>query len=429
MYWSYIPITAGILLLIWSFRRNDFALSYASMLPGATLYFVAPGLLVADEYKLFPEATRAVACLYVTACLVLGVWGWTRPFNWVGRLFPTARSFPPVQSIASYCIGAILFSAYFEYKLRGVDVELLEQTQWSGPHVIYRFLTQPGYLSTGVAAVSFAVTRRPLFAILAVVAASIYLLPPVLGGKRDEIVEAAAIAAVCWTIVWNRPIPRTFVIAFGVFCALLFSAIGIYRTVAKSEGVAQGLQQALSSQRLKDIPPERRYVETNNYLAIVESMLQGRPPTLGLWYWNGLVHRYVPGQLIGTEVKELLQFENASVSREEIREMGVRSTIGATTTGFSDTIQAFWFLGPFIFYITGRYLSAIYHLACHGSPLCLFIYSHLLVKSGVAVTHSTMSLICASINACIFLAVAMAVVDIVYARGIVSGTHSRITHP
>lgn len=405
MYWSYITIAVGLLVLWRSFQRSDYAFSYPTMLAGATLYFVAPGLHTADEYKLFPESTRAVASLYVAACLLCGVWGWSRPFQRLERYLASDLGFPSARPLAMYCIGAIVFSSFFAWKLRGVDTELLDQTQWSGPHVIYHFFTQPGYFTTSVAAIAFAVTRRPIFAVLALTACAMYMLPPVLRGKRDEIVEAGIIAAMCWSLVARRPIPRTFVLGAGLLLGILFSSIGIYRSVSKNEGVVQGVQQAIFSRRVNEIPPEHRYGEANNYIAVIEEVVQGRVPNFGLAYWNGIVFRYVPGQLTGHDFKQTLQFDIPIVTRDEIREKGIRSITGTTMTGFSDTIQAFSLLGPFVFYFIGCYLSAIFNRASRGSSVCMFAYSHLLVMSGVAVTHSTMHLICASLNVFMFMVI------------------------
>lgn len=406
MSWAMIPLAVAVSILIWSFRRADFIFSYPTMMVGATAYFVIPGLIHMDQHELFEDSTRMAAAIYVSACMIAAARGWLNPMDGLMRALPIHTTFPAVKPLAIYCGGAILFSSYFAWKLRGVDIELLQQTQWSGPHVIYLFLTKPGYFITSVAAVAFAVTRKKIFAVLAVVAGMMYLLPPVLGGKRDEVVEAGMIFAVCWEMVWRRRIPKVAVVAVGVFLALVFSAIGDYRRAYRSEGVTQGIVSAFESVADPQLAPSDRYKEVGNFLGVMELTLAGnKQPNFGLAYWNQLVFSYVPGQIIGHDIKQAMQFEGLEASREDVIEVGAQASTGTTFTGFSDTLQAFWFAGLFVFYLIGRFLRTMYLLANKGQAIYLFAYAHLLVMSGVGVTHSTFFFVTAIINLTIFVGI------------------------
>lgn len=401
MFWSFLPLVVAIGILIWSYSRKDFMFSYATMMPGATLYFVVPGLISAEKFKLFPPTTMAVASIYVTLCLLCAVFGWMHTFSSVRRLFSAKLPFPSHKALLNYCIGALLFSAFFVYKLRGVDSELLAQSQWSGPQTIYYMLTTPGYFVAAVAPIAYVITKRRVFLICAIVAFCAYLLPPILGGKRNEIIEAGVILAVCWGLILRKPLPKPLILGAGAFCAVLFSSIGTYRSVSKESGAVAGIMRAVSSEAREvesSQTPEFRYVEVNNYLAVMDCYLVGRWPNFGASYWNALVHGYIPGQIIGEEVKRSMQIRYDPVSRSEVMAKGMPSTAGSTFTGFSDTLQAFLALGPLIFYLTGRFLRSVFLQAARGSAPALFSYSHLLVMSGVAVTHSTNYLMTAGIN-------------------------------
>lgn len=401
MFWSFLPLFTAVAILIWSYSRKDFIFSYATMMPAVTLYFLVPGLISAEKYKLFPPLTLAVASIYPSLCMLGAFFGWRQPLSPVRRLFSEKLPFPKPKPLLMYCVGALLFSAYFAYKLRGVDVELLAQSQWSGVQTIYYTLTTPGYFIAAVAPIAYFMTRKKLFAVCGLVAFGWYLAPPILDGKRNEIIEAGLIALICWGVVLRKPIPKSLVIVAGVFCAALFSVIGAYRTAAKESGAIAGLKNAFSAETREieeNQAPEFRYVEVNNYLAIVDCYLEGRWPNGGLSYWNALVHRYVPGQIIGERTKKALQVEYDTVSRIEIMNKGMPSTVGSTFTGFSDTFQAFLMFGPFVFYLSGRFLRSVFLQATRGSAPALFCYAHLLVMSGVSITHSTNYLMTACIN-------------------------------
>jgi hypothetical protein len=401
MFWSFLPLLTASAILIWSYSRKDFIFSYATMMPAATLYFVVPGLISAEKFKLFPTTTMAVASIYVTLCLGASMLGWTHTFGSVRRLFSEKRPFPKSSSLLTYCCGAMLFSAYFAYKLRGVDSELLAQSQWSGPQTIYFMLTTPGYFIAAVAPIAYLITKKRAFLVCGLIAFGFYLLPPILGGKRNEIIEAGVIAAMCWGLVLRKPIPKPLILAGGAFCAILFSTIGTYRSVAKESGAIAGVMRAVSSEARETEAaqtPEFRYVEVNNYLAVVACYLEGRWPNFGCSYWNALVHGYVPGQIIGENLKRSLQIDHDRVSRGDVMAKGMPSTAGSTFTGFSDTFQAFLLLGPGIFYLTGRFLRSVFLQASRGSAPALFSYSHLLVMSGVSITHSTNYLMTAMVN-------------------------------
>lgn len=410
MVWSIVPLVCSICLLAWSLCRNDYAFSYATLFAGATLYFIIRGLIAADQYELVPEGTRAVASIYVATCVVCVGLGWSRPFVRLQKFFPLSERFPPVEPLVKYCVCALLFSAYFAWKLRNhLEVtdagDLTRDGGWSGPHVIYLFLTQPGYFVTSVAAIAYVVTRKPVFAILAVVAIAVYMLPSVFAGRREKIMEAAILAGLCWTLFSKRPVPRTVLATGGVVLMLLFSSIGIYRSsIRNNVGIVEAARQAVMSGSTHD-DPRQEHQEVNNYLAVVHSIVYGgRIPNFGVDYWNKLVFAYVPAQLIGREFKESLQLPDVSLTREEVRELGFRSGVGTTFTGFSDTIQAFWFLGPVAFYLLSRYVATIYALACKGSAVCLFAYPFLLIDSTLALTHSLSRPIHGTINLLVFMA-------------------------
>jgi hypothetical protein len=401
MFWSFLPLLTAVGILVWSYSRRDFIFSYATMMPGATLYFIIPGLISAEKFKLFPPATMAMASIYVTLCLLCAVFGWMHTFTSVRRLFSAKLPFPSHNALLIYCIGALLFSAFFVYKLRGVDSELLAQSQWSGPQTIYYMLTTPGYFVAAVAPIVYVITKKRVFLVCAIVAFCAFLVPPILGGKRNEIIEAGVILAVCWGLVLRRPLPKPLILGAGAFCAVLFSSIGTYRSVSKESGALAGIVRAVSSEAREvesSQTPEFRYVEVNNYLAVMDCYVVGRWPNFGVSYWNALVHGYIPGQIIGEEVKRSMQIRYAPVTRLEVMAKGMPSTAGSTFTGFSDTLQAFLFLGPLIFYLTGRFLRSVFLQAARGSAPALFSYSHLLVMSGVAITHSTNYLMTAGIN-------------------------------
>lgn len=107
----------------------------------------------------------------------------------------------------------------------------------------------------------------------------------------------------------------------------------------------------------------------------------------GTYYWDRFVHSYIPGQLVGNEVKSNLKFSNdldlyATFGYSRLSE-------GITHTGMADSFRAFWYFGLFIFFLIGYIISRIWKGAENGNFVGKVIILSVLVKGLLAITHTS----------------------------------------
>jgi hypothetical protein len=107
--------------------------------------------------------------------------------------------------------------------------------------------------------------------------------------------------------------------------------------------------------------------------------------TLGTSFWNNLVFRYVPAQLVGSRVKQSLMVGN----REDYarRFLGYLRPRGTTMTGMSDSYTSFWYFGSLVFFLIGLCLRQLYESARQRQDTAEILYCVLAVDALQSITH------------------------------------------
>jgi len=109
----------------------------------------------------------------------------------------------------------------------------------------------------------------------------------------------------------------------------------------------------------------------------------------GAGYWNQLVFRFVPAQLVGADLKAGLQFYSPRANFSDTSlPLGVFP--GTTITGMADSYQAFGFLGCLFFALPAALFKNLWTAARHRNGLAAqLLYSQSIICAMRSVTHQS----------------------------------------
>jgi hypothetical protein len=107
----------------------------------------------------------------------------------------------------------------------------------------------------------------------------------------------------------------------------------------------------------------------------------------GAGFWNALVFQYVPGQIVGFEVKKSLQI-GIPIFPYLYYFFNYKVPTGSTLTGLADSYAQFSWLGCLIFGAIGRVYKTVWASIYRGSMFSVLLYIGIISPAMVGVTHS-----------------------------------------
>lgn len=349
------------------------------------------------QVEQFPAGAYFSGMLFASLCL-LGVWfGYWRAAgkdgsntSWLTAQFDVRRL---------YYAGAFLclFGFYFEFKLRSLPDEILSMTQWTGAAVKYLFLSNVFHFGL-VALWLIYLSQRKLFALrLFVFLVPCFLLlfdAAIFGGRRAVMMNLVSYITVGLWFVRRLAVPRWLILLGVSVGLLLINAIGVYRAIMEDKEtplteriseVSKVDYTATSSELLK-----KSGAEFENYtyyrLVIAEDSLYD----YGLAHWNRLVFNFVPAQIVGGTIKELLMIDlPGDPKRVAMSRYGHSFKTGTTGTGFRDAFESFGWFGFIKFIMIGWIMGTLYRYGMKGCFLGQLLYIYLISPGMHAISHET----------------------------------------
>lgn len=311
-------------------------------------------------------------------------------------------------------IGAIILSGigYYAYSAYlNTNAEHTAEGLTTGIVTIYFFLFQLQYFGFAFSFIILLKWKSPLA--LALVIFNLFTIGGFIayGGRRGPLVEVALIIL---TLLWFQrrfALPRTAIIAGTLVAAVFVSSAGEYR---------QTVQRVNSNVRYNDVEArlptfdeilninfldrfleydDRRTDEVRNAIYDISFITSDLNFSFGARYWNYLVFRYVPGQIVGHEIKNSIQFPVEDVHAGK---SGYRKHLGTTSTGFSDTYGAFFIFGSLVFFLIAWFMKWLWVTACRGDIKSQYFYCILIGTALMSVTHGTLWFVAALPQAFLF---------------------------
>jgi hypothetical protein len=300
--------------------------------------------LVAHPFTV-PLGSLETLLLMCNLCLIMCWAGYQcapnpRLLDWLAiqvnesRLFHGGIALVIISSLANFMIGSL--------------PEEAKGTQWTGAVTIYNFFSLLSY--PGFAICLMSALRRPrLPAIgMTVIAAWSPIVAAVVYARREH--TALFLVTLGTTLFYSRKLipPRWLTGAVLVFTTLFLPATTLYRQMAKTgDWYLTDLRLVENFQRTFD---EGQAPEFRLGAFLVAETTQTGQIRLGVDYWNQLVFRFVPAQLVGRDVKDGLALPSPP-NDLDVQVLGI--PVGTTVTGVAEAFAEFGYFGCLVFALMG----------------------------------------------------------------------------
>lgn len=358
----------------------------------------------------FPEGVPSVyvdkVMLMTCLCLAAGLFGYRlrpnrtliRRMRWQvdwNRLFHAGLALTSISAVFGYLLGRI-------------DVDYADTGGMTGIGTILMFFQQLCY--PGFAICAFCTARRPTLGHFAAsLLGMIPLLRAVAEGRREGI--ALFVLIVGLAIYFQRRwMPPRWALPLGVVIAtLIIPAAGTYRRLSKEWGRNAVRQIEFVDNFKRFVTEPAQVLELRNAAATISATDLTGDHQYGSAYWNHLVFRFVPAQIVGKDFKDAISIGEASDFKEKkILANGYEAVPGSTITGMGDSYQQFGYFGCIFFVGMAVIFKTLWRVS-HSSnalfPQLLYVLS--CTSAMRAVTHWTQDFLPGILYYLIFLTMAM----------------------
>jgi hypothetical protein len=295
----------------------------------------------------------------------------------------------------------------FSYLLSHTEIQTTEFGGWTGPATIYGFFQQLCY--PGFAICLMLALRRPtLLAVSATLVSSIVPIESVIFGRREP--AALFLLTIGLTLYFRRRLipARWLILALILGAMLVIPAIGTYRGFQLQDDW-QAVRQVDVVSNFKEFLNEDSVLELRNAAMLIEATRRSGEYEYGAGYWNHLVFRYVPAQLLGQSFKASLMIPRSREGLErELAAMDYSNPPGSTVTAMGDSFQQFGYLGCLFFALLGAFFRGLCRAASPRNALfAQLLYMQSCTCAMRAVTHWTLDFLPGLLYNLVFLGAAM----------------------
>ncbi len=388
--------TVALLAVIGSLNRPGGYITFPFTLGSLVLAWVIPQLWALGGDPTLPSGGYLGVVFMACLCLVAGLLGWFLPGR--ARTLRTARM-PGPASLKGLTIAVALLTTFAAAMTVGIQLqpeEAREATRWSGHITIFAFFAQLRIVALILSLLMLLRRRTPATIALTVANLAITLPVAFVMLRRSEMVDVALafVGALWFARRITIPLPA---LAGGVVAiAVVVFSIGelrrtaeeIYRTTGErpslfSPGLLQSVDFVDATAGSIGYSPDLR-----NAVYVIEYTDYADTFTLGAQTWNDLVHQWVPGQIVGYDLKQNLMLGGrGSVVLAFSHLYGFEYQTGTTSTGFGSAYRDFGYFGSLYFLFVGMILKTWFERAQAGDVWhqALFICGTTLAL--VSITH------------------------------------------
>jgi hypothetical protein len=296
----------------------------------------------------------------------------------------------------------------FTYLLSHIEIQHSSETGgWTGTATIFSFFQQLCYPGFAICLMS-ALRRSNLTTIVSLLVAAVVPIQTVLGGRREP--AALFLVTMGLTLYFSRRLqpPRWMVLGIITGAMLAIPATATYRGLhARSDW--DGIRQMDLVGNFKEFVNDESILELRNAAILIEATDRSGDYEYGAGYWNTLVARYVPAQILGTSFKQSLLIQGSRGGQEiEFATMSYSKPVGTTVTGMGDSFQQFGYWGCFFFVALAVLFRSLWQAALQPNAIfAQLLYMQSCTSAMRAVTHQTVDFPPGFVYNLIFLGAAM----------------------
>lgn len=379
-------------LVSWGFCRTGRFYQFPFLIGCIFLIYLLPqGLYLVNEYKLHAGIVSRIALqrlfIYSSMCLSMCWIGYQIDINYKLQKLLNIR----VDYDKLFLSGILLLVIGFisSYSLLKIDIQLAANGNWTGSATILIFFAGLLYISLPIFLLA-AIKKPTIKNISLSVISSLPMLERIFFyGRRQNSFAFIITLGLCFFIVKRFILPKWFIMLV-IFCSIfLIPVMGQLRGEFWSLILRADISEILeaSSQAYEKTFIKGQYLELRNAALIVDASVQLNKHGFGTGLWDGIIRQFVPGQIVGFDLKNSLQF-NLSTYNNLSSLYGYKPHNGLTSTGLGDSFFEFSYFGCFIFALIATlfknlWVSAIYF----ESIISTLLYIGIIDSALLCITH------------------------------------------
>lgn len=382
----YLLIAICIGLLGWGLIRLERIYQYPFFMGGIFVSFILPQAIALINNP-GPVSQQALARVLLMACLCAAM-------CWLGYQLPLSNSFLKKLDISvdrkKLFYGGIVFvligyaSAFLIFQL---PEAVRNDSTWTGIVTVYAFFS--GLVYPGFTIILLSTLQRPNLAkiLLTAFSAALPIQTIILYGRREP--TATFILTIGLSLYYFRRYlpPRWVAIAMIATTLLVIPLTGDYRSIAQTGDWAE-LLNLQPVENLQTFIEKGQTLEFRNAALLMDASVKTGQYGYGTDYWNNLVFRYVPAQIVGHDLKNGLQMQLPNYNLQAQYNYNIPA--GSTITGIADAFVQFDYFGSLFFLIVGYLFKHLWILAIDRHNLFNQIfYVSLIAPAMISVTHGT----------------------------------------
>lgn len=382
----YLLIAICIGLLGWGLIRLERIYQYPFFMGGIFVSFILPQAIALINNP-GPVSQQALARVLLMACLCAAM-------CWLGYQLPLSNSFLKKLDIPvdrkKLLYGGIIFiligyaSTFLIFQL---PEAVRNNSTWTGAITIYAFFG--GLVYPGFTIILLSTLQRPNLAkiLLTAFSAALPIQTIILYGRREP--TATFILTIGLSLYYFRRYlpPRWVAIVMIATALLVIPLTSDYRSIAKTGDWGQ-LLNLQPIENLQTFIEKGQILELKNAALLMDASVKTGQYGYGTDYWNNLVFRFVPAQIVGHDLKNTLQIQWPNYSLQTLYSYNIPA--GSTITGIADAFVQFDYFGSLFFLILGYLFKHLWISAIDRHNLVSQIfYVSLIAPAMISVTHGT----------------------------------------
>ncbi|MBR8830455.1 MAG: hypothetical protein N5P05_000072 [Chroococcopsis gigantea SAG 12.99] len=375
-------------LLVWGFIRIERTYQYPFFMGSMFATFLLPQVyaLVDNPGVVSQSALEKVllmSCLCAAACW----FGYQIPMD--VKLLKKLNIIVDEKKLLQGGFVLMGIGYFFYYLLSRTVIQISESAggTWTGPATIYYFFAQ-------VLDIAFVIFILHLFKhftftnLIFAIAAGWMPFQAVLGGRRQPTMTFLVTIGMALWIVYRLAPPRWLLIGSVALGAVLLPLIGELRSKFWELLFSGQWDQILAvAQQTSEAVQKGDILELRNAALFIDVVERKSLYGLGANWWDAIVFQYVPGQIVGFDFKQSLEFRLVTNSTL-LQFYGYSLPVGTTITGVGDSFMEFGYLGCLAFAALACGFKYLWYSSVHDkNVLSAVFYIALLSPSMVALTH------------------------------------------
>lgn len=415
LYFYAFAATAIIVVLRGLIKPERFYLYPYFMATTFAVFILPQALSLRNNPGGVPLESIGPVMLATLLCLIASLVG-----SRIQSLAVAVRVFEVPVSLRRLVHVAVVFVAvgiFFNFLIRGMTYEERGGSMATGKVTIYLFFNQLIYPGLAILLFSAMKKRDVLSWAMVAVASAIPIESIIFAGRREG--AALFVLTVALTLYYERRFvpPRIVVAGVIAFAMIAIPATSSYRS-AMSDNDVEAVADIDLVGNFKSFVKGDAILELRNAAAVIFSTQLRGTYEFGAAYWDEIIWRFVPAQIVGAEFKNslmLVPFVPDPKRGPEIVDLGLRDysmPIGSTVTGMGDSFRQFGYFGCAFFVIIAVLFRSLWLASLQPQAYFAKLLYMLSTTSAMrAVTHQTVDFLPGLLYNLIFLGLAA-----VYAR-------------